>query len=107
MIPKHKPVKLAKPIRYLVSVVIRTWYDKVAGNSYYSGLIVVNHSFDTSVKIPFQYGELKNYDVLKLVVDSFNFGKVKTVDDLRKADYILVCTRYEETTKARCKDLVS
>ena len=103
---KIKPVKLTKPIKFLVSVYVRTWYDKINGNSYYGAIIIVNHSYDKAYKLPFQYGSISDYELLQVIVDNFDFGKtINTVNDLRNDKSILVHSHFERTTKRLCKAL--
>ena len=103
---KIKPVKLIKPIKFLVSVYVRTWFDKINGNSYYSAIIIVNGSYDTAYRIPFQYGSISDYELLKIIVSQFDFGKtITTVDDLRQDKSIVVHSHFERTTRRLCKAL--
>lgn len=100
---KIKPAKLPK---YLVSVYVRTWYDKVNGNPYFSAIIIVNGSYEKAYKMPFQYGSITDYELLEIVVSQFDFGKtINTVDDLRQDKSIVVHSRFEQTTKRLCKAL--
>ena len=43
-----------KRIEYIV--VIKEWFDKVNGNSYFSGQITATSDKDFCIRLPFQYG---------------------------------------------------
>ena len=41
-----------------IDVVYKRWFDKVNGNSYFGGFIVINYGYDSEqvLKMPFEYG---------------------------------------------------
>lgn len=67
-----------------IDVHCKEWFDKVNGNSYFSGEVVVNagKKTETIIKIPFQYGygEQYRHEAFKLIqkelkcMKSFNTG---------------------------------
>lgn len=67
-----------------ISVNCREWFDKVNGNSYFSGTIVINYGRkdEREIKIPFQYGygdhyRYKAFEIIKKELNCF-----KRVDKL-------------------------
>jgi hypothetical protein len=57
---KIKP--LSKPIIILVSIRIRTWYDKYYGNTYASARVTVNNDYDNELVYPMSYTTASNLE---------------------------------------------
>lgn len=70
-----------------IDVNCKEWFDKVNGNSYFSGEVIVNagKKTETTIKIPFQYGygDAYRYEAFKAVKKSLK--TFKTVQTSRQA----------------------
>ena len=60
---KTSEVKTAKQVK-TIDIRAKEWFDKVNGNSYFAGQIVVNFGYANmrTIKMPFQYGYGSQYE---------------------------------------------
>lgn len=59
--PKSKPAKFKLKT---IDIQAREWFDKINGNSYFSGVITLNYGQkdERTIKMPFQYGYGSQYE---------------------------------------------
>jgi len=66
-----------------IDVNCKEWFDKVNGNSYFSGTIVINYGRkdEKEINIPFQYGygDSFRYEAFKAVQKELNCLKTKDI----------------------------
>ena len=70
-----------------IDVHCKEWFDKVNGNSYFAGEVIVNagKKTETIVKIPFQYGYGDHYRYEAFEAVKKNLKTFKTVSSPRQA----------------------
>nr|DAI89555.1 MAG TPA: hypothetical protein [Caudoviricetes sp.] len=70
-----------------IDVNCKEWFDKVNGNSYFAGEIIVNagKKNETIIKLPFQYGYGDHYRYIAFEIVKNNLNTFKTVDRPRQA----------------------
>ena len=66
-----------------VDVNCREWFDRVNGNSYFSGVVTINYGTKSAVVInlPFQYGYGSHYQdmAFKAIIDNINKKSLKNI----------------------------
>jgi hypothetical protein len=113
---KTKPAKIAvkklkKPIKTVIDIQVKTWFDKYYGNSYHSARVTINNDYINQLVIPYQCGNFDKSDVLKQLPDLYQLKIAKytcydgTVvkGSIVQDESILVIEHLEAVPKVRCK----
>jgi hypothetical protein len=103
--------KLPAPIRTIINIRVRRWFDKYYGNSYHSMRIIVNNDYTNELVIPMCYGSYDSSGTRELIQKNFAIKcrKYKLYDGTMVAgnilndDSILVVESFMDVTKRECK----
>lgn len=99
--------KLVKPIRAIIAVRIRTWWDKANGNTYFSARAVVNGDYEHEVVLGMQYGcsSHAESEVRKALIAQYPRLEDKLMSGNLYAitEGMAYSVSYEEGTKRDCK----
>ncbi len=104
--------KLPTPIRTIINIRVRRWFDKYYGNSYHSMRILVNNDYANELVISMQYGSYDNVATYGMIAETFAIKcrKYKLYGDagyvpgsIQTDDSILVVESFADVTKRECK----
>jgi len=108
---KCKIKKLPVPIRILINIRVRRWFDKYYGNSYHSMRVIVNNDYENELVVPMQYGQYDSSGTRELIQNKFAIKcrKYKLYDgrlvagNILNDDSILVVESFSDVTKKECR----
>ncbi len=89
-----------------IDIQAKEWFDKVNGNSYFSGVITVNFGMpdERTFKMPFQYGYGEQYlQEAKALLFCIGYIHTKSSHELREQGIILRASKKENCKKADVK----
>jgi len=103
--------KLSAPIRTIITISVRRWFDKYYGNSYHSMRITVNNDYGNELVVPMQYGQYDSRGTRELIQKNFAIRcrKYKQYDgtlvagNILNDNSILVTENFSDVTKRECK----
>lgn len=100
--------KLPKPIRLLIEIRVRTWHDKMYGNTYYSARIRINQDYANDLIIPYAYSKSDwRQDLLAEIQNRFNIPRGIDLcgsDSELAAQGIHISVSNLATTKRICRE---
>ncbi len=95
-----------------IDINVKEWFDKINGNSYFSGYVVLNYCLEDEVilKLPFQYGYDDHYKEMgfKAILEFFNFPldyKYARIESFCKERNIILRTNKEKNCLKRDLEL--
>jgi len=103
--------KLPTPIRIIINIRVRRWFDKYYGNSYHSMRVTVNNDYENELVVPMRYGQYDSRGMRELIQNKFAIKcrKYKLYDgtvvagNILNDDSILVVESFSDVTKRECK----
>ena len=96
-----------------VTVYVREWFDRVNGNSYFSGVVILNDSLENEeqIKMPLQYGYGNSSEYTAMDAIRERFPRVKwdsrPIWQLRDRKIPYSYSKQENCTQKQCRELVS
>jgi len=96
-----------------VTVYVREWFDRVNGNSYFSGVVIMNDSLENqeTISLPFQYGYGTASEYAAMDAIRARFPRVKwdsrPLWQLRDRKIPYSYVKQENCTRKQCQELVA
>lgn len=89
-----------------IDVNCKEWFDKVNGNSYFAGTIIINYGRKNEIEInlPFQYGygDFYRYQALRAIQKELNCLKTKDISNSYYSAYSKYKIKATHTKKENC-----
>lgn len=95
-----------------VTVYVREWFDRVNGNSYFSGVVILNDRLENEeqIKMPLQYGYGNSSEYTAMDAIRERFPRVKwdsrPIWQLRDRKIPYSYFKQEKCTQKQCRELV-
>jgi hypothetical protein len=90
-----------------IDIQAKEWFDKVNGNSYFAGIVVVNYGIEgeESIKMPFQYGYGDAYisEGIRVLFDKGIIKDLFSVYELKGLGIIVRCNIERKCLKRELK----
>jgi len=98
---------LPKPVRTIIEFHIRSYWDKTAGNTYFSAQVIVNKDHDNIIYIPMQIGYDNHPYIVCLEAVSKTYKRLKDINlygfDFGKAG-IYISKNIRDVNYKGCKE---